>query len=70
MRAKSLGVHVILTEVDHLKAIEAAMDGFEVIPMKEAAEKGDIFVILTGNLNDAIDCSHFPFNEIRCNCLQ
>ncbi|MDR3256230.1 MAG: adenosylhomocysteinase [Endomicrobium sp.] len=51
MRAKGLGAHVIVTEVDHLKAIEAAMDGFEVMPMKEAAKKGNIFVTLTGNLN-------------------
>lgn len=58
MRAKGLGAHVIVTEVDHLKAIEAAMDGFEVMPMNEAAKKGDIFVTLTGNLN-VIDKQHF-----------
>jgi adenosylhomocysteinase len=58
MRAKGLGARVIVTEVDHLKAIEAAMDGFEVMPMRKAAEKGDIFVTLTGNLN-IIDGSHF-----------
>lgn len=58
MRAKGLGAHVIVTEVDHLKAIEAAMDGFEVMPMKEASKKGDIFVTLTGNLN-VIDKQHF-----------
>ncbi len=58
MRAKGLGAHVIVTEVDHLKAIEAAMDGFEVMPMNEAGKKGDIFVTLTGNLN-VIDKQHF-----------
>lgn len=69
MRAKGLGAHVIVTEVDHLKAIEAAMDGFEVMPMREAAEKGDIFVTLTGNLN-VIGGSHFPLMKdgaIVCN---
>jgi adenosylhomocysteinase len=58
MRAKGLGAHVIVTEVDHLKAIEAAMDGFEVMQMKDAAKKGDIFVTLTGDLN-VIDKQHF-----------
>jgi adenosylhomocysteinase len=69
MRAKGLGARVIVTEVDHLKAIEAVMDGFEVMPMREAAEKGDIFVTLTGNLN-VIDSSHFPLMKdgaIICN---
>ena len=69
MRAKGLGAHVIVTEVDHLKAIEAAMDGYEVMPMKEAAKKGDIFVTLTGDLH-AIDKYHFPLMKsgaIVCN---
>ncbi|MDR1952229.1 MAG: adenosylhomocysteinase [Elusimicrobiota bacterium] len=69
MRAKGLGAHVIVTEVDHLKAIEAAMDGFEVMPMKEAAKKGDIFVTLTGDIN-VIDKHHFPLMKdgaIVCN---
>ncbi|MCL2485711.1 MAG: adenosylhomocysteinase [Endomicrobia bacterium] len=69
MRAKGMGAHVIVTEVDHLKAIEAAMDGYEVMPMKEAAKKGDIFVTLTGNLN-VIDKQHFPLMKngaIVCN---
>jgi adenosylhomocysteinase len=52
VRAKNLGMHAwILTEVNHLKAIEAFIDGFEVISMREAAERGDIFVLLAGNLN-------------------
>jgi adenosylhomocysteinase len=69
MRAKGLGAHVIVTEVNHLKAIEAAMDGYEVMPMKEAAKKGDIFVTLTGDLN-VIDKAHFPLMKngaIICN---
>ncbi len=57
-RAKGMGAHVVVTEVDHLKAIEAIMDGYEVMPMKEAAKKGDIFVTLTGDLN-VIDKQHF-----------
>lgn len=49
MRAKGLGAHVIVTEVDPIKAIEAVFDGFEVMPMAEAAKIGDIFVTLTGD---------------------
>ncbi len=48
MRAKGLGAKVIVTEVDPIKAIEAVMDGFEVMPMKEAAALGDFFVTVTG----------------------
>jgi adenosylhomocysteinase len=48
-RASGLGAHVIVTEVDPVKAMEAVMDGFAVMPMGEAAGKGDIFVTLTGN---------------------
>jgi adenosylhomocysteinase len=69
MRVKGLGAHTIVTEVDHLKAIEAAMDGFEVMPMKEAAKKGDIFVTLTGDLN-VVDKAHFVLMKdgaIVCN---
>jgi adenosylhomocysteinase len=49
MRAKGMGAHVIVTEVDPLRAIEAAMDGFEVMPMALAAEIGDIFCTATGD---------------------
>jgi adenosylhomocysteinase len=49
MRAKGLGAHVIITEVDPLRALEAAMDGFEVLPMAKAAEVGDIFCTATGD---------------------
>ena len=48
MRAKGLGAKVIVTEVNPVKAIEAVMDGFEVMPMKEAAKLGDFFVTVTG----------------------
>ncbi|MBR4224168.1 MAG: adenosylhomocysteinase [Oscillospiraceae bacterium] len=48
MRAKGLGAEVIVTEVDPIKAIEAVMDGFSVMPMNEAAKYGDFFVTVTG----------------------
>ena len=48
-RARGAGARVIVTEVDPLKALEAVMDGFEVMPMAEAAQIGDIFVTVTGN---------------------
>lgn len=57
MRAKGLGANVIVTEVDPLKALEAVMDGFSVMPMQEAAEIGDIFVTATGDIN-VIDTHH------------
>jgi adenosylhomocysteinase len=49
MRAKGLGAHVIVTEVDPMPALEAAMDGFEIMPMAEAAKVGDIFCTATGD---------------------
>jgi len=49
MRAKGLGANVIVSEVDPVKALEAVMDGFSVLPMKDAAKKGDVFVTLTGD---------------------
>jgi len=49
MRAKGLGAHVIVTEVDPMPALEAAMDGFEVMPMEQAAAVGDIFCTATGD---------------------
>ncbi|HZM71485.1 MAG TPA: adenosylhomocysteinase [Candidatus Cryosericum sp.] len=48
-RASGLGAHVIVTEIDPVKAMEAVMDGFAVMPMGEAAGRGDIFITLTGN---------------------
>lgn len=58
VRAKGMGARVIVTEVDHVKAIEAAMDGFEVMPMAKAAPMGNLFITLTGNLN-VIRLEHF-----------
>jgi adenosylhomocysteinase len=49
MRAKGLGAHVIVTEVDPMPALEAAMDGFEIMPMEQAASVGDIFCTATGD---------------------
>src|SRR5512145_198742 len=50
MRARGAGANVIVTEIDPLKALEAQMDGYRVMPMAEAAPLGDIFVTLTGNI--------------------
>ncbi len=50
-RAKGLGARVIVTEIDPIKAIEAVMDGFDVMPMSQAASKGDLFITITGNIN-------------------
>lgn len=58
MRARGMGANVIVTEVDPLKALEAVMDGFRVMPMQEAAPIGDIFVTLTGDIN-VVDKHHF-----------
>ncbi len=49
LRMKGMGAHVVVTETDPLRALEAAMDGFEVLPMDEAAKRGDLFVTVTGN---------------------
>jgi len=57
MRAKGLGAHVVVTEVDAIKAVEAYMDGFTVLPMEEAAARGDFFVTVTGN-RDVITGAH------------
>ncbi|MFQ5437162.1 MAG: adenosylhomocysteinase [Anaerolineae bacterium] len=58
MRAKGLGGNVIVTEVDHLKALDAVMDGFRVMPMMQAAPQGDIFVSATGDMH-VMDRHHF-----------
>ena len=57
-RARGAGAHVIVTEVDPLPALEARMDGFQVLPMAEAAPLGDLFVTLTGNIH-VIRPEHF-----------
>lgn len=58
MRAKGMGANVIVTEVAPLKALEAVMDGYRVMPMIEAAPLGDVFVTSTGDIN-VIDVRHF-----------
>ena len=58
MRARGMGALVIVTEVDPLKALEAVMDGYQVMPMMEAAKIGDIFCTVTGDIN-VIDKHHF-----------
>jgi len=58
MRAKGQGANVIVTEVDEIRALEAVMDGFRVMPMSEAARVGDIFVTATGD-RDVIRREHF-----------
>ena len=59
MRARGMGANVVVTEVDAIKALEAAMDGFRVMPMNDAAKIGDVFCTLTGDIN-VIDKHHFP----------
>ncbi|MBD3272440.1 MAG: adenosylhomocysteinase [Elusimicrobia bacterium] len=51
MRAKGMGAHVIITEVDPLRALEAVMDGYQVMPMKKASTMGDVFVTVTGDVH-------------------
>ena len=74
-RAKGMGAHVIVTEIDPSKALEAAMDGFQVMPMSDAAKLGDVFITVTGNYhvirqehfdvmkNGAIVCNSGHFND-------
>ncbi|MBO5870343.1 MAG: adenosylhomocysteinase [Clostridia bacterium] len=59
MRAKGLGASVIVTEVDPIRAMEAVMDGFAVMPMEEAAKVGDFFCTVTGDC-EIITTKHFP----------
>jgi adenosylhomocysteinase len=58
LRAKGLGAHVIVCEVDPLKALEAVMDGYEVMPSIDAAREGDIFITVTGDMH-ALGGQHF-----------
>jgi len=58
IRARGMGANVIVTEIDAIKAVEAVMDGFRVMPISEAASIGDIFVTVTGNRH-VIDGEHF-----------
>lgn len=69
MRARGLGANVIVTEVNPIRAIEAVMDGFRVMPINEAASLGDVFITVTGNRH-VIDKHHFEKmkdNAIVCN---
>ena len=69
MRAKGQGAKVIITEIDPVKAIEAVMDGFEVMPMADAAKLGDMFITVTG-CRDVIREEHFKLMKdgaICCN---
>ncbi|CAN5145354.1 adenosylhomocysteinase [soil metagenome] len=69
MRARGLGANVIVTEVDPIRAIEAVMDGFRVMPVAEAAAIGDLFITVTGNRH-VIDEAHFKVMKegaIVCN---
>ncbi len=65
MRAKGHGAQVIVTEVDPLKALEAAMDGFRVMPMREAAKSSDFIVTATGDKN-VLDQAHFEVMKDGC----
>jgi adenosylhomocysteinase len=58
MRGRGLGAQVVVTEVDPIRALEATMDGFRVMPISDAAREGDIFVTVTGN-HHVIDMPHF-----------
>lgn len=69
MRAKGMGANVIVTEIDPFKALDATMDGYQIMPMDEAAKYGDIFVTVTG-CKDVIVPRHFEVmkdNAILCN---
>src|SRR3954463_7963060 len=69
LRARGMGANVVVTEIDPIKAIEAVMDGFRVMPMAEAAKLGDLFVTVTGNRH-VVDGEHFALMKdgaIVCN---
>jgi len=69
MRAHGLGANVIVTEIDSIKALEAAMDGFRVMPMVDAARIGDIFITATGDIHvlDGEDFAAMKDGAIVCN---
>ncbi len=69
MRGRGLGADVIITEVDPIRALEATMDGFRVMPMREAARIGDVFVTVTGD-KGVLDAEHFQVMKdgaVLCN---
>ena len=68
-RAKGMGANVVVTEIDPTKALDAAMEGFKVLPMAEAARIGDVFITVTGN-RDVLRAEHFEVMKdgaIFCN---
>ena len=69
MRAKGLGARVIVTEIDPIRAIEAIMDGFDVMPMREAAKRGDFFVTVTGcsGVITEVDFTAMKEGAVLCN---
>ncbi len=69
MRAHGLGANIIVTEIDSIKALEAAMDGFRVMPMVDAARIGDIFITATGDIHvlDTEDFAAMKDGAIICN---
>jgi adenosylhomocysteinase len=69
LRARGMGANVVVTEIDPIRAIEAIMDGFQVLPMAEAAPKGDLFITVTGNKH-VLRAEHFEVMKdgaIVCN---
>jgi len=69
LRAKGLGARVVVCEVDSVRAVEAAMDGCDVMPMREAAKLGDLFITVTG-CRDVVTVEHLPLlkdGAILCN---
>ena len=69
LRARGMGANVVITEIDPIRAIEAVMDGFRVMPMAEAAIEGDVFITVTGNKH-VIRAEHFEVMKdgaIICN---
>lgn len=69
LRARGMGGNVVVTEIDPIKALEAVMDGFRVMPMEEASKVGDLFCTLTGNIH-VIRAEHFALMKngaIVCN---
>ena len=69
LRAKGLGARVVVCEVDPIRAVEAAMDGCDVMPMDEAVKKGDLFITVTG-CKDVVTAEHLPLlkdGAILCN---
>jgi len=68
-RAKGMGANVVVTEIDPTKALDAAMEGFKVLPMADAARIGDVFITVTGN-RDVLRAEHFEVMKdgaIFCN---